>query len=123
MRLACGYGLNEKGVTVSICLQVLNRHRLDWVRQWETEDARVKVKLAVERSLDVLRPPEAMLLALEGNVGDGQPFPAQGFDHHLRLVRRDDLAFEPLKEDHRAREPVREINRRPLPVEVAPLRV
>jgi hypothetical protein len=42
-----------------------------------------------------------VLLALEGDVGDGQMFAPQRFDHQLGLDRQNDLYFQTLKEDYR----------------------
>jgi hypothetical protein len=43
----------------------------DRVGEREVEDAGVEVEFAVEGALDVLGLAEAVLLALEGDVGDG----------------------------------------------------
>jgi hypothetical protein len=53
-----------------------------------------------------------VLLAVECEQGDRQPFCANGVGHHARLIRRHDLILETLKKDERARQPVNEMNRR-----------
>src|SRR5207248_7677145 len=75
-------------------LEVVDRHRFDRVGQREAEDLGVEIELAFERSLDVLRDAEAVLLALEGDVGDRQALLAEGGDDQLRLVRRDNLVLQ-----------------------------
>src|SRR5205085_4932677 len=91
-------------------LQVLDLDRLDRIGEREAEDARVEVQLAVERALDVLGLAEAVLLALEGDVGDGQLFTPERLDHQLGLVRRHDLVFEALKENDGARQAFSEVD-------------
>src|SRR5438045_2735210 len=91
-------------------LKILNRHRLYIVCKLKAEDARVEINLAIKRTLDILRTTKAVLLALEGNVGDGQAFRAQSINHHLRLIRQHNLVFQTLKEDHGTREPINMMN-------------
>src|ERR1044072_7607293 len=79
--------------------------------------------LCVERALDVLGATEAVLLALEGEIGDGQALGAHGGEHHLGLIGRHDLIFKSLKENHRTRQLIRVMNGRAFAVEVASLRV
>src|SRR6267143_4538119 len=98
--------------------EVVDRHRFDRVGQREAEDLRVEIQLAFERALDVLGDAEAVLLALERNVGDRQALLAEGVDDQLRLVRRDDLVLEALKENDRRRDPIEEVNRGPLSIDV-----
>src|SRR2546430_7643726 len=99
-------------------LEIIDRHRFDRVGQREAEDLRVEIQLAFERPLDVLGDAEAVLLALEGDVGDRQALLAEGVDDQLRLVRRDDLVLQALKENHRCRDPIEEVNRGPLSIDV-----
>ena len=87
--------------------QVLYTNGFDGLRQVEAEDARVEEELAVQGALDVLRAAEAVLLALEGDVGDGETFSLQGLEHRLGLVRGNYLVLEALKEHDRARESLR----------------
>src|ERR1700694_2949644 len=95
-------------------LEILDRHRLDRISEREAEDFRIEVELSLERALDVLRDPETMLLALEGNVGDRQPLLAQRRDNELSLVGRHDLVLQPLEEDHGRGDPIDGVDRRPL---------
>ena len=64
-----------------------------------------------------------MLLAFERNVSNGHTFLAQGFDHHLGLVRRHYFVFQTLKENHRTRQSIREVDRRSFDIEVSALGV
>src|SRR5205085_3341744 len=100
--------------------QVLDLDRLDLVCEREAEDARVEVQLSVEGALDVLGLAEAVLLALECDVGDGQTLPAERLDHQLGLVRRDAFVFEALKEDDGAREAFGEVDRGALEIQIRP---
>src|SRR5438445_2311196 len=99
-------------------LEVVDRHRFDRVGQREAEDLRVEIQLAFERPLDVLGDAEAVLLARERDVGDRQALLAEGVDDQLGLVRRDDLVLETLKDNHRCRDPIEEVNRGPLSIDV-----
>ena len=56
--------------------------------------------------------PEAVLFALERNVGVVDPALGQRGDHGLRLIGRHDPVFQTLKEDDRARELLRVVDRR-----------
>src|ERR1700674_1726200 len=49
--------------------EVVDRHRFDRVGQQEAEDLGVEIQFALERALDVLGDPEAVLLTLEGDIG------------------------------------------------------
>src|SRR5262245_55207215 len=100
-------------LTLPVLLQILDRHRLNRVGQFESEDPRIKIEFSVERSLDVRGLPESVLLALEGDVSHRQPLGAQGIDHHLGLIRRHDLVFQTLKEYHRRGQQVCVMYRRP----------
>src|SRR5947207_2119482 len=64
-----------------------------------------------------------MLLAGKGNVSYWKAFFAQGFHHHLRLIWRDDLIFQALKENDRTGQAVGEVYRRALEIEIAPFRI
>src|SRR3984893_3951447 len=86
--------------------EVLDLHRLDRIGQPEAEDLRVEVQLRLERALDVLRDPEAMLLALERNVGHRQALLAQRVDDGFGLVGWNDLVLQSLEEDHWRRDPI-----------------
>src|SRR5919108_217038 len=96
-------------------VQVGDRDRLDGAGEGEAEDAGVEVELGVEGALDAFGPAEAVLLALEREVGDGQALLLERLDHQLGLVGRHDLVLEPLEEDHRAVEAVDEVERRAAP--------
>ncbi len=76
-------------------LQVFDRDRLDWVGEVEAEDSGVEVELSVEGGFDVLRDPEPVLLALERDISDWQPFLAERINDDLGLVGRHDLVFSP----------------------------
>src|SRR3981189_1616411 len=71
-------------------LEIVDRHRFDRVGQREAEDLRGEIQFAFERPRDVLGDVEAVLLALERDVGDRQALLAEGGDDQLGLVRRDD---------------------------------
>src|SRR5207247_9136991 len=86
--------------------KVLDRPRLDGVRRLEAEDARVKVKLRVDRAPDVGRAPESVLLAFERDVGMRKLLRLAGGHELLRLVGRHDLVVEALGKDDRAAEVV-----------------
>ena len=92
-------------------------------RQLEAEHLRVERQLGVQRSADVRRLPEPVLLPLEGHVGHRHTLVAQRGDDHLRLVGRHHLVLEPLQDDQRPVEAVEVVDRRPLDVDVAPLGV
>ena len=81
-------------------------------------DGKLPAPFGRHHPLDVLGDAEAVLLALERDVGDRQAFLAEGVDDQLRLVRRDDLVFQALKENHRCRDPIQEVNRGPLSIDV-----
>src|ERR1700737_4434208 len=102
-------------------LEVVDRHRFDRVGQCEAEDLGVEIQLAFERALDVLRDSEAVLLPLEGDVGDRQPFLPERRHDQLGLVRRDDLVLQALKEDDGGFDPIEVVNRGPLSIDVAVL--
>src|SRR5712692_5936983 len=105
------------GLRESNARQVLDRHRLDRVGGPKAKDAAVEIELGVERALDVLRLAEAVLFALEGEVGYGHALAAQGIDHRLGLVRWHDLVIEALKEDDRPRKLIDVMDWRTLAVE------
>src|ERR687897_3115381 len=100
--------------------EVFYRYRFDRVGEFEAEDARVEIQLAVQGPLDVLGSPEAVLLALEGYVGDGESLLLEGREHLLGLLFGHHLIFEALEEDHRAGESSGGVDRRALHVEVSP---
>src|SRR6202165_5059178 len=102
--------------------QVLDRHRLDRISEWEAEDLRIEVELALERALDVLRDAEPVLLALEGDVGHRQPLLAERRNDEFSLVGRHDLVLQPLEEDHGRRDPIDGVDRRALAIDVSILR-
>src|SRR6266545_4822597 len=66
--------------------QVLDRHGFDLVGEIEAEDAAVEVQLGLEGAADVLGPAEAVLLALEGQVGVGDALQVEGARHLLGLA-------------------------------------
>src|SRR5918994_2173010 len=102
------------GLSARYRLEVLDGDRVDALcgRQVEAEDLGVERQLTVERPADVGRLPEAVLLALERDVGDGHPLGPQGVDDHLGLVGWHDLVLQALQHDQR-----------PLDVEVAAGRI
>ena len=67
--------------------EVLHQHRLDALPggQLEAEHLGVEAQLGVQRAADVLRPPEAVLLAVEQQVGHRHPAVAQRVDDLLAL--------------------------------------
>src|SRR5256714_8989081 len=88
-------------------LEIIDRHRFDRVGQREAEDLRVEIQLAFERPLDVLSDAEAVLLALERDVGDRQALLAEGVDDQLGLVRRGGLVLPGPKEKYPGPGPIR----------------
>ena len=58
-----------------------------------------------------LRLPEPVLLAFEQDVGVRQPFSSSASDHDLGLMRRNDAVLVALQQEHRARDPVRGVDR------------
>ena len=90
--------------------EVLDLYWLDRIREGELEDARVEVELGFERALDGFGFAEAVLFASEGQVGEGEVFGAQGFDHPFGLGRWDDAIFEALEQDHGAGQLIGEVD-------------
>src|SRR5262245_43227817 len=77
-------------------------------RQTDLEDVDgVEGKLGFEAALDVRSFAETMLLARKQEITDRIAFAPQHLDHGFRLVRRNDLVFFSLEEDHRLRQPLR----------------
>src|SRR5688572_3757934 len=109
-------GAFTKGFADRLRGKVLDPHRLNRIGRRESKYRAVKVQLRLEAPDDSVRLPEAVLLALEREVRNGQTLRAHGVGHHLRLVRRDDLVFQALEQNQRALEPVDEVNRRSSPV-------
>src|SRR5205085_6317055 len=99
----------------------LYRDWLDPVGQFETKNSRVEIEFVVQRAFDVLCLPESVLLAGKRDVRNWYSLRAHGLDHLLRLVRRHDFVFQALKKDHRTREPLGKVNRRPFKVDVLAL--
>jgi hypothetical protein len=62
-----------------------------------------------------------VLLAFIGDISDRQALVFQCRNHHFGLVRRHNLIFQSLEEDHRARQALYRMDRRALPVEIGPL--
>src|SRR5262245_51306856 len=93
-------------------LHILNLNGHKRVSGLETEDHSVEVQLGLEASHNRLRPPEAVLFTLEGQIRHRQPFLAGGGGHHLRLIRWHDAIFEPLKQDDGTVETIDTVNRR-----------
>src|SRR5215211_6242044 len=85
---------------------VHDRDRLDLVGGLEPEHPREEEQHRLDRAANVLLLPEAVALALEGEVGEGDTIAAQRVDHDLRLRRRHDLVVEALQEDHGGPQPV-----------------
>src|SRR5262245_22471635 len=103
--------------------EVVDRDRVDGVRQIEAEDLRIKVELGVEGAADVFGAPEAVLLALGGEIGDRDALRPERVDHCFGLVRRYDFVFEALEEDHGLGEAFDVVDGRALDVEVSALGV
>src|SRR4029077_2734790 len=101
----------------------LDLDRLQLVGGVEAEDAAVEVELGFEAADLGLRLAEAVLLALEGEVGVGDAVGGHRGDHRLRLVRRHNRILESLEEDHRGAQAPGEVDRRALAVEVGALRI
>src|SRR5215831_5448551 len=115
--------LNRRAIAVCLALQVVYMDRIDLVCKIESENPRVEIQLAVERSLDVLGLAKSMLLALEWNISDRQPLCFYGGIHHLGLVWRYDLVLQALKQNDRARQAIGEMNRGAPNIEFSPLGV
>jgi len=62
-----------------------------------------------------------VLLALEREICHREFLGAHGFDHFFGLIGWDDFVFQALEENHRARQAIREVDRRALDVEIAPI--
>src|SRR5688572_21341958 len=98
--------------------QIVDLYRVDRVGRCEAEYGSVEIELALEALNNCRSLSEAVLLPYEREVGDRKPFGAQCLGHHLRLVRRDHLVFEPLEQDQRAGQPVDGMDRRALAVDL-----
>src|SRR5437016_2344586 len=72
---------------------------------------------------DMLCLAKPMLLTFVRNVGDRNAFLLNGRIHHLSLVWRYDLVFQPLEQDQRHVQTVDMMDRRALHIEVTPRRV
>src|ERR1041385_8558468 len=103
---------NSKGCDSGESSEIFYFYRLNLICKFKSKHARIKIHLAVERTLYVFRATKSVLLAFECNVGDGQTFLAQRLDHHLSLIGRYNFVFQALKENHRARQALGEMNRR-----------
>src|SRR6266508_239474 len=103
--------------------QVLDRHGFDLVGEVEAEDAAVEEQLGLEGAADALGPAEAVLLALEGQVGVGDALQVEGARHLLGLAGRHHGVLQALQQDHRAGELVGVVDRRALPVQLRGLRI
>src|SRR3990170_7700267 len=103
--------------------QILDRDRLDLIRGDKPKDPGVEVELGLQRASDGCDPAEAVLLALKGDVGDGNALRPQGLHYHLRLIRRYNPVLQSLEEDDRDFDPIRKLKWRAGPVQVRPFRV
>ena len=84
------------------CLsRVLDSNRLDWVGQFEAEYPRVEVQFGIKRTLNVLCPPEAVLLTLKQDIRYWYSLPAENVYHHLCLAGWDNPVLISLKKDYR----------------------
>src|SRR5437762_10870543 len=103
--------------------EVLDGDGLDLfiVRQLEAEQLGEERQLALQGPDDVGRLAEAVLLTLEGEVGDRDALGPQCVHDHLRLVRRHDGVLQALEHDERSVEAVQVVDGRAGRVEVAPL--
>jgi len=72
-------------------------HRLDWVGEIKFPYPTVEIQLAVERAFDVLGLAESVLFAFERHIRDRNSFAFDRLEHHLRLIRRNDLVFQSLE--------------------------
>src|SRR5260370_38978783 len=88
------------------------------------EDRRgVEIELGVERALDRRRLAEAVLLAGEEEIADGQLLALERRNHHRRLIWRHHLVFFALKEDDGRGEAIDRVDRRALDVGLPVLRI
>jgi hypothetical protein len=94
-----------------MCLEVLDRHWLDPVSQFETENPGIKVQFSIKRSLNARGAPKAVLLTFKRNIRHRHPFLSQGLDHYLSLTGRHDFVLKPLEENHGARESIDKVDR------------
>src|SRR5687767_6087475 len=90
-------------------------HRLDAVRRLKTKHFAVEIQFCLEAPDDRVGSAEPVLLSFEREVGHRQPLTLHGVGHHLRLIGWNNLVFEPLEKNERARQPVYGVNGRPLP--------
>ena len=105
------------------CLEVLDLYWHDLISEFKSEYFRVEIKFRFENTLDVFRFAKAVLLAFKSEIGYGQLFCANGFDHLFGLIGRNDFVFESLKQNHRAIQPIGEVDRRAFDVKIAPFRI
>src|ERR1044072_552339 len=82
-------------------LKILDLNWLDWFSEFESKYLRIKIKLTIERTLNIFRLSEAVLFTGERNVRHRNSLRADRIDHRLRLIRRDHFVFQSLKKDHR----------------------
>ena len=85
-------------LNIEQCLsRVLDSNRLDWVSQFEAEHPGIEVEFGIKCTLNVLRPPKAVLLTLKQDIRYWYSLPAEGAYHHLCLVGWDNPVLISLK--------------------------
>ena len=92
-------------------LQILNLHRLHLISQLKTKNSGIKIQLAIQRPLDILRSPKAVLFALKWYISNWKPFRSQGSHHQFCLIRRNNLILQPLEDNQRTRQAISRMNR------------
>ena len=67
----CTASLLQKHATSFQPLKVLNGYGLNWISEWEAEDAGVEVEFGLEGAFDVFSATETVTFAIEGQIGYG----------------------------------------------------
>ena len=125
LRGSCRQSRRRAPARASLSPLVEARHveRLQGIRRDEPEDLGEELDLRVERTADSLGAAEAVTFAWERDVRARDAPCGQGRDQRLRLGRRDDPVVEALHHEHRARDPVEEVDRRAFAVDIGHLRI
>src|SRR5215472_3526220 len=76
----------------------------------------IEIQLSVQRTHDVRRLAEAVLLTAEQQITDGNALGAQRVHHDLGLAGRHDPVLIALEEDHRPVQPIGVVQRRALAI-------
>src|SRR5260370_10642733 len=87
-------------------LEILDRHRLDRIGHGEAKNLRIEIELGLERAFDVLRHAEAVLLALERQVGHRESFLAPRIADEFRLGGPHGLVLQPREADYGRRDAI-----------------